>query len=161
MNLSINSAIVVALLSAVISFFVQLFFKWHERRHQAKSFELSIIAEVEAILNIIEKRNYRKGLEDGIFFSELIDKSSASKTYTLEVQIQENYCPIYFNNLDKISFISAKKVKDVVRFYSLLISLAQDIKPGGLLNTDPSREAYNECLDILNEAIVIGRRIIK
>lgn len=161
MNLSINNAIVVTLLSAVISFVVQLFFKWYERRYQAKSFELSIIAEVEAILNIIEKRNYRKGLEDGIFFSELIDKSSASNTYTLEVQIQENYCPIYFNNLDKISFISAKKVKDVVRFYSLLISLAQDVKPGGLLNTDPSREAYNECLDILNEAVVIGRRIIK
>lgn len=161
MNISINSAILVALISAAISFLVQLFFKWSDRRHQARSFELSIIAEVEAILNILVKRSYRKGLEEGLIQSMVTDKTSVDKNYKLEIQIQENYCPIYFNNLDKISFISALKVKDVVKFYSLLMSLAQDVKPGGILSTDPSSEAYNECLRLFDEAVEIGNRIIK
>ncbi|MDV7623927.1 hypothetical protein R4615_17395 [Acinetobacter baumannii] len=160
MNISLTNAILVALFSAFISFVVQLFFKWNDRRYQAKSFELSIIAEVEAILNIIDKRKYRKGLEEGVFQFELGERLSVNKIYTLEIQIQENYCPIYFNNLDKISFISPQKVKDVVRFYSLLMSLAQDVKPDGLLNTEPSREAFNECLNVFDEAIIIGNRII-
>lgn len=147
--------------SAFISFLVQLYFKRNDRNYQAKSFELSIIAEVEATLNIIEKRKYRKGLEEGLFFFELGEKISENKIYTLEIQIQENYLPIYFNNLDKISFISPEKVKDVVRFYSLLMSLAQDVKPDGILNKQPSREAYKECLSVFDEAIIIGNRIIK
>jgi hypothetical protein len=161
MNISINSAILVALISAVISFVVQLFFKWYDRWNQARSFELSIIAEVEAILNILEKRDYRKGLEEGIIHSIVSENSSVDKNYKLEIQIQENYCPIYFNNLDKISFISKQKVKDVVKFYSLLMSLAQDVKSGGILSTDPSSEAYNECLRLFDEAVEIGNRIIK
>ncbi|MBP1470637.1 hypothetical protein [Acinetobacter nosocomialis] len=161
MNISLTNAILVALFSAFIGFLVQLFFKWNDRSYQAKSFELSIIAEVEAILNIIEKRKYRKALEDGILFLKKGEKLSGNEIYTLEVQIQENYCPIYFNNLDKISFISQKKVKDVVRFYSLLMSLVQDVKPGGLLNKEPSREAFDECLSVFDEAIIIGNRIIK
>lgn len=160
MNINIISALLVAFFSALISFLVQLYFKKNDRSYQAKSFELSIIAEVEAILNIIEKRKYRKGLEEGIFFFEVGKKLSVNETYKLEVQIQENYCPIYFNNLDKISFISQEKVKDVVRFYSLLMSLAQDVKPDGILNTEPSREAYDECLSVFDEAILIGNRII-
>lgn len=71
MNINIISALLVAFFSAFISFLVQLYFKRNDRNYQAKSFELSIIAEVEAILNIIEKRKYRKGLEDGIFFFEV------------------------------------------------------------------------------------------
>ncbi|MBZ0371775.1 hypothetical protein HLI16_09040, partial [Acinetobacter baumannii] len=115
MNINVISALLVAFFSAFISFLVQLYFKRNDRNYQAKSFELSIIAEVEATLNIIEKRKYRKGLEEGLFFFELGEKISENKIYTLEIQIQENYLPIYFNNLDKISFISPEKVKDVVR----------------------------------------------
>lgn len=161
MNINVISALLVAFFSSFISFLVQLYFKRNDRNYQAKSFELSIIAEVEATLNIIEKRKYRKGLEEGLFFFELGEKISENKIYTLEIQIQENYLPIYFNNLDKISFISPEKVKDVVRFYSLLMSLAQDVKPDGILNKQPSREAYKECLSVFDEAIIIGNRIIK
>ncbi|WP_391485652.1 hypothetical protein [Acinetobacter pittii] len=161
MNINVISALLVAFFSAFISFLVQLYFKRNDRNYQARSFELSIIAEVEATLNIIEKRKYRKGLEEGLFFFELGEKLSANKIHTLEIQIQENYLPIYFNNLDKISFISPEKVKDVVRFYSLLMSLAQDVKPDGILNKQPSREAYKECLSVFDEAIIIGNRIIK
>lgn len=160
MNINVISALSVAFFSAFISFLVQLYFKRNDRKYQAKSFELSIIAEVEATLNIIEKRKYRKGLEEGLFFFELGEKISENKIYTLEIQIQENYLPIYFNNLDKISFISPEKVKDVVRFYSLLMSIAQDVKPDGILNKQPSREAYKECLSVFDEAIIIGNRII-
>ncbi|MDC5176239.1 hypothetical protein NRA19_10620 [Acinetobacter baumannii] len=161
MNINFTNPIIVALFSTFISFVVQFFFKWNDRRYQAKSFELSIIAEVEAILNIIEKRKFRKYLEEGVFHFELGKRLIKNEIYTLEIQIQENYCPIYFKNLDKISFIRPKKVKDVVRFYSLLMSLAQDVKPDGLLNTEPSREIFNECLNVFDEAIIIGNRIIK
>lgn len=40
------------------------------------------------------------------------------------------------------------------------MSLAQDVKPDGILNTEPSREAYDECLNVFDEAILIGNRII-
>lgn len=160
MNINIISALLVAFFSAFISFLVQFYFKRNDRSYQAETFELSIIAEVEAILNIIEKREYRKGLEEGILFFALGEKLSVNESYKLEVQIQENYCPIYFNNLDKISFISKEKVKDVVRFYSLLMSLAQDVMPGGILSTNPSSEAYKECLSLFDEAVEIGNRII-
>lgn len=156
MSIGVVGAILVAFFSAFIGFLVQLFFKWYDRKYNANSFELSVIAEVEALINIIEKRDYRKGLEQGIFFSNL-----SNQEYPLEIQLQENYCPIYFNNLDKISLISPCKVKDVVKFYSILTSLALDVKPGGLLNTAPSSEAYEECLSLLDEAIEIGKRIIK
>lgn len=157
MNLNILDAIAVALFSALVGFLVQLFFKWYDRKHSANSFELSVIAEIEAMLSIIEKRQYRKALEQGIIYSQFSEKGMS-----LTVHIQDNYCPIYYSNLDKISLLSANKVKDIVRFYSILTSLVQDLKPGGLLNSEPTDQSnYIECLALLDEAIALGQRIIK
>lgn len=157
MNISINDAIVVALVSAFAGFIVQYFFKWYEHRHAAASFELSVIAEVDAILNIIERRNYRGALEYGVYLSSLTDKIQ-----TLQIDVQENYCPIYYSNLDKVSLLNKNKVKDIVQFYSILASLVQDVKSGGILNSDnPSVDDYQDCLQLLDEAVELGKKIVK
>ena len=157
MSISVSDAIIVAFFSAGISFIIQFFFKWYDHKHNASSFELSVIAEVEAMLNIIDKRKYREALESGIVVSHLTEKG-----LSLQIDIQENYCPIYYSNLDKISLLSKDKVKDVVQFYSILASLVQDVKPGGILNSEqPDTEDYQECLQLLNEAVILGKRIIK
>lgn len=157
MKITLNDAIVVALFSAIVSFIIQFFFKWYDNNKNAKSFELSIIAEIEAILDIIEKRKYREALERGIVIS-----ITSQNIAFLQIDIQQDYCPIYNNNLDKVSLLSKKRVKDVVQFYSILASLIQDVKSGGILSTNQaSREAFEECLVLLNEAIILGQRIIK
>ncbi|MGE8544244.1 MAG: hypothetical protein ACN6NS_08060 [Acinetobacter johnsonii] len=156
MNIGINDAIIVALVSAFSGFCVQYFFKWQERKHISKSFELSVLAEIDTMLKIIERRGYRNALESGIFTLTL-----TNKTLKLQIDIQENYCPIYYSNLDKISFLSKKKVKSIVRFYSILASLVQDVKPGGILNADhPSLEDYQDCLQLLDEVIELGNKVI-
>lgn len=76
MSIGVVGAILVAFFSAFIGFLVQLFFKWYDRKYNANSFELSVIAEVEALINIIEKRDYRKGLEQGIFFLTCLIKDT-------------------------------------------------------------------------------------
>lgn len=157
MNINANDAIVVAFFTTIISFIIQFFFRWYDGKNIANSFELSVIAEIEAMLSIIKKREYREALESGIQFSYL-----GSNIASLQIDIQENYCPIYYSNLDKISLLSKKRVKDIVWFYSILASIIQDVKPNGILNTDEvSKEAFIECLKLLDEAIAIGNRIIK
>jgi|GEM_PF-1113133 hypothetical protein len=149
-----------ALLLAAFGLVGKYFFDWLAARNHAIAFQQAILAEIYALLNLIEVRNYRKFLEDGIFGSSL--NSLTDTPYLLSMNIQDNYCPVYYNNLDKIQLLNKNIAKDVVLFYALIASLVQDLKPEGVFNNKvhSSVEAYKAGLTILDMAIKTGEKLI-
>lgn len=157
--MEINTAILVALISAVISFIVQLYFKKMEYSHSAKTIEKAILAEISAIILVIEKRKFCE------VFEEIIKayNDTPSRKYELTIKIQNDIFPVYSNNIDKIGSVDSKKISQIVMFYSLLNSVIQNVIPGGVLN-DPSiidkSEHFTESYSILIQAFSMGKQLV-
>ena len=149
-----------ALILAVVGLAGKYLVDWLAARNQAKAFQQAILAEIYALLSLIKARDYRKFLDEGVFTSEVCKLIEDS--YLLSMNIQDNYCPVYYNNLDKIQLLNKNNVKDIVLFHALIASLVQDLKPGGACNNKESSspEVFESSLKILDQATLIGERII-
>ncbi|MHC3082219.1 hypothetical protein [Acinetobacter nosocomialis] len=159
MNSTIFTAIAVALLSAIISFLTQYFFKRYDSKNHAQTIERAIISEIAATLKLIEKRKYAEYLQECI--QELTTGESSKVLASIEQQ--QNIFPVYKSNIDKIGALNADLASEIVMFYALLESVLVDTNSNGLLNNPDysSIEAYKETYSILNEAITLGKKITK
>lgn len=158
MDIKLTDALLIAAFSSAISFGVQFFFKWRDEKNHTKSFEVAILAEIKAMMSIIEKRKYLEDLSRIDSFHNMGD----GQKHLLIVDVQENYCPIYYGNLTKISLLSEDIVADIVEFYSLIASVIQDVKPGGILTDKEyaTKETFQNTYSVLKNAIEIGNRLI-
>lgn len=149
-----------ALILAVFGLVGKYFLDWLAARNRAIAFQQAILAEIYALLSLIKVRNYRGFLEGGVFGSTI--NNLTDTPHLLSMNIQDNYCPVYYNNLDKIPLLNKKNAKDVVLFYALIASLVQDLKPGGVFNSKKhsSVEDYQAGLKILDMATKTGEKLI-
>lgn len=152
-------AIIIALFSAFISFIVQYFFKYRDYKTKNESLNKAIFAEIAALISISETRNFISYFNDAIKRLE----NNPELPVSLTVEIQDDYCLVYKNNIQRIGEIPVAKITDIVRFYSLVASFVQDIKPGGILNNGNNSgiAAFKESLAILEEALELGKKIIQ
>ncbi|MCK4082064.1 hypothetical protein [Acinetobacter radioresistens] len=157
MNLHFNEpaivAIITALTTAILNLIVQYFLWGRKQKIEKKAITTAFVAEVEVLLEVVRERKYLEGLK------EQISVMHAKSTVPYVVPIQDNYSQIYRNNLDKLYMFEPKIVKNLVLFHSLLDSLIQDVKPGGILATGGSKENFQEAATILSLAIQNGEEI--
>lgn len=158
MSIEAPEALVVALITILINFCIQFFFKWWDKRTNGISIQNAIVAEVVALKNIISERNYQEAIRSVIKFLE----ENPNKKMLLSVDVQLDVFPVYSSNLDKIGQLDPKLSPKIVTFYALLSSIIQDVKIGGLLNnTEHSNlESYKNINSLLDKAISIADTII-
>lgn len=156
--MKVSDALIVALVTVIINFFIQLFFKYKDNRSQQLSIQLAIIAEIKALKNLIEQRKYVQDIQNIVLY---LEKNRGYRT-TLSLDIQENVFPVYSSNLDKIGQLSPKIAPQVVTFYALLSSILQDVKGGGLLSIreQGNYQNYKNIYDLLTNALEIADEII-
>ncbi|MCA4182705.1 hypothetical protein LDY14_19570, partial [Acinetobacter baumannii] len=147
-----------ALVTVIINFFIQLFFKYKDNRSQQLSIQLAIIAEIKALKKLIEQRKYVQDIQNVVLHLE----KNRGYRITLSLDIQENVFPVYSSNLDKIGQLSPKIAPQVVTFYALLSSILQDVKVGGLLSIreQGNYQNYKNIYDLLTNALEIADEII-
>lgn len=157
--MKVSDALIVALVTVIINFFIQLFFKYKDNRSQQLSIQLAIIAEIKALKKLIEQRKYVQDIQNIVLH---LEKNRGYRT-TLSLDIQENVFPVYSNNLDKIGQLSPIIAPQVVTFYALLSSILQDVKVGGLLSIHEqgNYQNYKNIYDLLTNALEIADEIIK
>ncbi|HAV5947367.1 TPA: hypothetical protein JI227_15520 [Acinetobacter baumannii] len=156
--MKVSDALIVALVTVIINFFIQLFFKYKDNRSQQLSIQLAIIAEIKALKKLIEQRKYIQDIQNVVLHLE----KNRGYRITLSLDIQENVFPVYSSNLDKIGQLSPKIAPQVVTFYALLSSILQDVKVGGLLSIreQGNYQNYKNIYDLLTNALEIADEII-
>ncbi|AIL74681.1 MULTISPECIES: hypothetical protein [Acinetobacter calcoaceticus/baumannii complex] len=156
--MKVSDALIVALVTVIINFFIQLFFKYKDNRSQQLSIQLAIIAEIKALKKLIEQRKYVQDIQNVVLHLE----KNRGYRITLSLDIQENVFPVYSSNLDKIGQLSPKIAPQVVTFYALLSSILQDVKVGGLLSIreQGNYQNYKNIYDLLTNALEIADEII-
>jgi hypothetical protein len=74
--------------------------------------------------------------------------------------VPDDYCPIYKNHLGQIGLLPEVIRGDVVAFYQQIVAVIADVRPGGMIAVNECGEdAFQELLEIVQEALIIGRRI--
>ncbi|MBS1227747.1 MAG: hypothetical protein H6R17_1024 [Proteobacteria bacterium] len=80
---------------------------------------------------------------------------------TYHIQVPEDRFLIFKSSLDRLGMLEVNIQVKVVEFYQLLEAVAQDVKPGGILNAMPApAEGFQEALRITKRARQLGGEIL-
>lgn len=146
------------ILGAVVSFFPPFMMERIKRRDEILAVTCAIVTEIETTIFLIEKRRYIHHVQDIL----LALRDGRLKSSTFHVVVPDDYCPIYKSHLAQVGLLPKAIRADVVTFYQLIQATVADVQSGGLLaECECGADAFQEFLDIVQQALVIGRRIVK
>lgn len=116
-----------------------------------------IYAEVKAILQIERHRKYSESV------ASIIDAFKAGRTANpyFKVELPEENFLVYKANIKNLGLLPVQQQVKIVQFYQIVESIVQDIKPGGLLNSQQlGIEPFEELLAMLRVAKCLGTEIL-
>ncbi|ENQ8180983.1 hypothetical protein BS623_23950 [Vibrio parahaemolyticus] len=151
------SALGGALVGGLVTFFPTKYLEEHRAKMFSQQVQNSIIAEVSALLRVIENRKYVESVEEAVLYL----KNNPKGTYTLFADIPAHYSLIYQEQCKHIGTLDREVARDIINFYQLIDAIVQDIKPNGTFTTHPSLEAYKESLAMFQLAVQIGKSLEK
>ena len=138
---------------------------WYmQARKERASVRASLLAEVSALLDMVERRHYLRDLR-------LIEKQVAAipeiqldsldeKEISFALPNGENYNRVYQANLSRLGALSATQAAQIVRFYQLADSVRADVSNGGILANGSANHAdWGETAGILEAAIELGTQL--
>ncbi|MEY4211146.1 MAG: hypothetical protein RLZ92_1527 [Pseudomonadota bacterium] len=157
---SSNTPVIAALVGAAVGgltpIIVNAFNEGRLRNNNRNATAHQIYSEISAILTVINQRNYIESIKDIISY---IQSNPSSAPHPFQVQVPNDLFHIYKANLTNLALLDPKLQSEIVVFYHYLMGLLEDIKPGGMLNTQPTLNGYNEFLQIALKTIAIGEKI--
>ncbi|UVH49169.1 hypothetical protein P0D91_18705 [Pseudomonas sp. CBSPBW29] len=140
---------------------------WYmQARKERASVRASLLAEVSALLEMVERRHYLRELR--LFEKQLADLPQArldsldEKEVSFALPNGENYNRVYQANLSRLGALSSTEAAQIVRFYQLADSVRADLSNGGILAKGSTNHAdWGETAEILEVAIGIGEELTK
>ncbi len=141
------SALGGALVGGLVSFYLE------DRKQEQFALQVRncIIAEISALVRVIESRKYVEAIEEAV--EHLQDKPT--DIYTLHADIPIHYSQIYQEQCRNLSVLYRMVARDIINFYQLIDTVVQDIKPEGTFLKHPSLEA----LELFRLAVKIGKSL--
>ena len=134
-----------------------------ERRRDQKSLRAGLRAEIQAILDVVKRRDYVANLSS--FIENIRDRS----TNFFEVRIAKDYNIVFKSNCDKLGLLPSQTAARTVRFYYQVSSIIEDLvllQDAGVspslqirygLNTQRGNLAFHEqMLKLSVETIALG-----
>ena len=94
----------------------------YQRRSERRSLTAAFAAEIYALLEIVEKRDYV-----GAIKQEIESIKSGSRTRH-SIPVTQTYFNVYFKDLDKIGLLKAPISSKIVLFYTNAFGLLEDFK---------------------------------
>lgn len=148
---AIGGAFVGGVSSIIPNYLIEL----KKRRDENLNVRSALIAEVEALLTIIEHRKYLDSMRQ----VEQALKNSGG-TFKFCVKVPDHYSRVYQSHIERIGVIDPRLASKIIRFHQLLDSIVQDIAPGGLIAEEGgSAEAFEQLVRIAEAAVTLGREI--
>lgn len=145
-----------AMVGAVASFVPNLITDYFRSKREAKKIEASLIAEVKALIEVADARNYQTTLEQICVY---LQSKPQGTIYQFTVNVSQEYSRIYQANAHQIGVIQSEQAVDIVRFHQLVDAVVQDVRPGGLLSNGAQLHAFTETEKIFKSALDIGRNL--
>ncbi|MBY7902301.1 hypothetical protein KW459_15445 [Vibrio fluvialis] len=146
-----------ALVGGLVTFIPTSYLENRREKALAKQVQNSIVAEISALIRVVENRKYLVALQEAVDAT----KGNNASDFTLAVNIPVNYSAIYQAQCRHIGVLNRQIARDIINFYQLLEAVVQDIKPNGTFSTNPSLEGYQETLTLFKLAIQIGKGLEK
>lgn len=150
------TGIIGAFVGSVSSFIPNLILDTYKRRRESELLEAALVAEVEALLDIVESRNYEKSFQDIISH---LSTQSPETTYSLSIRVPDHYSRIYQGNALRLGIVCSNVAVNIIKFHQLVDSVIQDVTSGGVLSTGARLHSYKETYEILQRALSLGRKI--
>jgi len=122
-----------------------------------KAMTLQIYAEIHAALVIVRERKYLEGLDGMIRYIE----QNPDKPAHFEVHVADESFPIFKANVSSLGLMPCSLVTQVVTFYTLIQSLVQDVKPGGMLAMGAPKHTFEEALHLGRQMVAVGELIVR
>lgn len=144
-----------ALVGAIASFIPNLIVESNRRDKESCLVEASLIAEMTALVEIADERNYLSSLEQAIAYLETQPEGS---TLVFGANIPSHYSRVYQANAHRIGIIEKSKATDIIRFHQLVDAVVQDVSDGGVLSAGGTINAFQENHKILSRAFEISRK---
>ncbi|MBA5764677.1 hypothetical protein H2O73_20145 [Vibrio sp. 404] len=151
------SALGGAVVGGLVTFFPTKYLEERRAKEFSRQIQNSIIAEVSALMRVIEKRKYVESVEEAIKYL----KENPDGQFTLYADIPLHYSQIYQGQCNNIGILDREVARDIINFYQLIDAIVQDIKLNGTFSTHPSLEAYQESLAMFQLAVQIGKNLEK
>ena len=149
---TISSVIIGSFIGFLSSYLLQ---KQKDKREE-KSLSSAMIAEIDAILRVIEKRGYIEGLEQEVAALENGDIEDSEYS----VIIPGHYSRLYQSNASRIGLINNKLSSRIITFHQLIDSVVQDISPNGTISKNKvSADDLRETIKFLKDAVKLGNEI--
>jgi hypothetical protein len=139
-----------------------------ERRQERKSLRAALRAEIQAILAIVQRRNYIAGL------TEFIRTIRAGSTRLFEIRIAKDYDIVFKNNCGKLGLLSPETAARTVRFYYFVSSVVEDLvllqdagesadlRTGYRLNTQAGNLDFHEhMLQLSIDTVALGNDLVQ
>ncbi|WP_085684096.1 MULTISPECIES: hypothetical protein [unclassified Pseudomonas] len=136
-----------------------------EASKESESVKAALLAEVGALVEIVELRGYVTDLK----FCEaklLYRRSAVMNAFNTspefyQIRIDGQFNRVFQANVTKLGVLSKDQARQIVRFHQLADSVRQDVIEGGVLAGGTDRpEMFREAIDLLEEAMSIGRAMI-
>ncbi|WP_431081220.1 hypothetical protein [Pseudomonas thivervalensis] len=138
---------------------VAWFWKTH---HERKVVKVALVAEVLALKEIANAREYLPDLRKTADDLEAIPEKDRD-AIRYHIPVPEHYCRVYVANISKLGSLKLKDANLIVRFYQYADSVIRDVSPGGVLyegSSDPNdfRENASILALALEAATELGTR---
>ncbi|MBI1425017.1 MAG: hypothetical protein GC149_16340 [Gammaproteobacteria bacterium] len=130
--------------------------EWWKDKKKSAQIRASLIAEVDALVEIANKREYLQGL---LKTRDYLKTQPEGTRYSYTVRIPDHYSRIYQANADSIGSIDSETACKIVQFHQFVDAVVQDVLPGGSLHVGGNIDNYEQTANILEHALNLGREI--
>jgi hypothetical protein len=159
--LPLISVIVGALLVAIGGFASNSWLEIARERKLRRTLALALQGEIQALLEIFEKRGYIEGIRAAKAQIEATGKFQA-----YHFRARKNYFSVFEANAGKIGILKPPLSELIARFYAQAHSILEDMERFKELDpasVDPIAAIadYNEVLNIFEDTVAVGRRIVQ
>lgn len=130
-----------------------------ERRREvafSRQIERCLLAEISAIVEIIDQRGYQSTLNEIIVH---LRQSPKEAQYSFYVDVPPHYSRVYQENCKHIGVVREEVAQKIIAFHQLIDAIVQDLKPSGIFSEGATLAHFEEMGVIFSKAINIARSI--
>ena len=149
------AALLGAIIGAIASLIPARYLEVRRERQFAIQVKQCLVAEISALVRVIESRKYVETVNEAITFL----KANPDHSYTFYADIPPHYSQVYQEHCKHLGVLDPEIAREIIHFYQLIDAVVQDVKVGGMFTVDPSLEGYEESLSMFSLAMDIGKKL--
>lgn len=149
------AALIGVFVAGILNLITTLIFERRRHKIESQTLRLALVAEIYGIVAIIDARNYQEGLQSTRNW--MINNKSQHLSF--KINMPENYCPIFNANAGKIGLLKPDEAAFIVGFHQIIMSIVQDVTPGGVLYEGGDAEQFAEASALLEHAVAMGNKL--